>query len=89
MTGVAFVDLLGASGFPPAPGILMVPLREALGWDRTAIIAAGLVLLISPCTGEEPVLAPSPTATCAHFHPVLSLSGIVPGNGDVARKVFS
>ena len=47
MFGVAFIILLGASGFRSAPGVLMVPLQEAFGWDRGTIsLAVSINLLL-------------------------------------------
>jgi predicted MFS family arabinose efflux permease len=37
MAVVTFVVLLGASGFRSAPGVLIVPLQDAFGWDRGTI----------------------------------------------------
>ena len=47
MAGVTFLVLLGASGFRSAPGILIVPLQEAFGWDRATIsLAVSINLLL-------------------------------------------
>lgn len=46
MFGVAFIILLGASGFRSAPGVLMVPLQEAFGWDRGTISFAVSINLL-------------------------------------------
>lgn len=46
MFGVAFIILLGASGFRSAPGVLMVPLQEAFGWDRGTISFAVSINLV-------------------------------------------
>jgi len=46
MAGVTFLVLLGASGFRSAPGILIVPLQEAFGWDRATISLAVSINLI-------------------------------------------
>lgn len=43
---VAFVTLLGAAGFRSAPGVLIDPLREDLGWSRASIGAAVSVNLL-------------------------------------------
>src|SRR5690606_37689692 len=40
MAALTFVVLIGASGFRSAPGVLMVPLEEAFGWDRATISLA-------------------------------------------------
>lgn len=46
MAGVVFVVLLGASGFRSAPGVLMVPLQDAFGWDRATISFAVSINLV-------------------------------------------
>lgn len=46
MFGVVFIILLGASGFRSAPGVLMVPLQEAFGWDRGQISLAVSINLV-------------------------------------------
>ncbi|MCO5218899.1 MAG: MFS transporter [Thermomicrobiales bacterium] len=46
MFGVVFIILLGASGFRSAPGVLMVPLQEAFGWDRGTISFAVSINLV-------------------------------------------
>lgn len=44
---VTFVVLLGASGFRSAPGVLIVPLQDAFGWDRATIsLAVSINLLL-------------------------------------------
>jgi sugar phosphate permease len=44
---VTFIVLLGASGFRSAPGVLIVPLQEAFGWDRATIsLAVSINLLL-------------------------------------------
>jgi len=40
MAALTFVVLIGASGFRSAPGVLMVPLQDAFGWDRATISLA-------------------------------------------------
>lgn len=40
MAALTFIVLIGASGFRSAPGVLMVPLEEAFGWDRATISLA-------------------------------------------------
>lgn len=40
MAALTFVVLLAASGFRSAPGVLIVPLQEAFGWDRATISLA-------------------------------------------------
>jgi MFS family permease len=45
--GVAFVALLCAAGFRAAPGVLMVPLEEELGWSRGVVsLAVGVNLVL-------------------------------------------
>ena len=46
MFGVAFIILLGASGFRSAPGVLMVPLQDSFGWDRGTISFAVSINLL-------------------------------------------
>lgn len=46
MFGVVFIILLGASGFRSAPGVLMVPLQDAFGWDRGTISFAVSINLV-------------------------------------------
>lgn len=46
MAIVVFVVLLGASGFRSAPGVLMVPLQDAFGWDRATISFAVSINLL-------------------------------------------
>ena len=53
VAAVTFVTLLGAAGFRSAPGVLIVPLHDELGWSRewvSAAVAVNLVLfgLIGP-----------------------------------------
>lgn len=43
---VTFVTLLGAAGFRSAPGVLIVPLQDAFGWDRGTISLAISVNLV-------------------------------------------
>ena len=56
VAGVVFVLLLCSAGVRSTPGVLIVPLEKALGWDRTTIssaIAVNLVLfgLTGPFAG--------------------------------------
>ena len=56
VAGLVFVLLLCAAGVRSAPGVLIVPLEKALGWDRSIIssaIALNLVLfgLMGPFAG--------------------------------------
>jgi sugar phosphate permease len=47
MAIVTFIVLLGASGFRSAPGVLIVPLQDAFGWDRATIsLAVSINLLL-------------------------------------------
>jgi MFS family permease len=46
MAAMTFIVLIGASGFRSAPGILIVPLQEAFGWDRGTISLAVSINLI-------------------------------------------
>ena len=46
VAAVAFLTLLGASGFRSAPGVLIVPLQDEFGWSRTVISAAVSVNLV-------------------------------------------
>lgn len=46
MAALTFVVLLAASGFRSAPGVLIVPLQEAFGWDRATISLAVSINLI-------------------------------------------
>jgi MFS family permease len=46
VAAVTFVILLGAAGFRAAPGVLMVPLQDDLGWPRTWVSAAVAVNLV-------------------------------------------
>ncbi|MET3525104.1 MFS transporter [Phenylobacterium koreense] len=41
--GVVFAALMAAAGLRSAPGVLMLPLERAFGWDRGAISAAAAV----------------------------------------------
>jgi len=46
MVAVTFIVLIGASGFRSAPGILIVPLQDAFGWDRATVSLAVSINLI-------------------------------------------
>lgn len=47
IAAVTFLVLIGASGVRSAPGVLMVPLQEAFGWDRgTIALAISINLLL-------------------------------------------
>jgi sugar phosphate permease len=41
--GAVFIALLAAAGLRAAPGVLMLPLERAFGWDRGAISAAAAI----------------------------------------------
>lgn len=41
--GVVFVALMAAAGLRSAPGVLMLPLERAFGWDRGTVSAAAAV----------------------------------------------
>ncbi len=47
VTSLVFVTLLAAAGIRAAPGVLMVPLEGAFGWDRIVVI-----LTASTATGQ-------------------------------------
>lgn len=52
VAGVAFLALLAAAGLRAAPGVLIVPLELAFGWDRATISAgAGLGILLNGLMG--------------------------------------
>jgi MFS family permease len=46
VAAVTFVTLLGAAGFRSAPGVLLVPLHDDMGWSREWISAAVAVNLV-------------------------------------------
>jgi MFS family permease len=46
VAAVTFVTLLGASGFRSTPGVLIVPLEDAFGWNRAVISLAVSVNLV-------------------------------------------
>ena len=46
MFAMTFIVLIGASGFRSAPGVLIVPLQDAFGWDRAQISLAVSINLI-------------------------------------------
>jgi MFS family permease len=46
MFAMTFIVLIGASGFRSAPGVLIVPLQDAFGWDRATISLAVSINLI-------------------------------------------
>lgn len=46
MAAMTFIVLIGSSGFRSAPGVLIVPLQEAFGWDRATISLAVSINLI-------------------------------------------
>jgi len=46
VAAVTFVVLLGAAGFRSAPGVLLVPLHDELGWSRSSVSLAVAVNLL-------------------------------------------
>ena len=44
--GVTFLALLASAGVRSIPGILIVPLGQELGWDRTTVSMAVSIILI-------------------------------------------
>jgi hypothetical protein len=40
IVAVTFLNLLVAAGIRSAPGVLMIPLEEAFGWNRTVVSTA-------------------------------------------------
>lgn len=55
MAALTFVVLIGASGFRSAPGVLIVPLQDAFGWDRATIsLAVSVNLLLFGFMGRSP-----------------------------------
>jgi len=46
MAALTFIVLIGSSGFRSAPGVLIVPLQDAFGWDRGTISLAVSINLI-------------------------------------------
>jgi len=52
VVGLAFLTLLASAGVRATPGVLIVPLQEAFGWDRATIsIAMSVSLLLFGCMG--------------------------------------
>lgn len=43
VVGATFASLLAAAGLRAAPGVLMTPLHDAFGWDRSAISLAAAI----------------------------------------------
>jgi MFS family permease len=43
VAGVVFLSLVAAAGLRSAPGVLMLPLERAFGWDRSAVSTAAAV----------------------------------------------
>ncbi len=43
VAGVVFISLVAAAGLRAAPGVLMLPLERAFGWDRGLVSAAAAV----------------------------------------------
>lgn len=46
VAGVAFLALVGAAGLRAAPGVMIVPMQEELGWSRSILSAAVAVNLL-------------------------------------------
>ncbi|MCX5514561.1 MFS transporter [Kaistia algarum] len=52
VAGVIFLSLLSAAGLRAAPGVLMLPLESAFGWERSTIsIAAAIGIFLYGLTG--------------------------------------
>jgi MFS family permease len=52
VVGLAFLTLLASAGVRATPGVLIVPLQEAFGWDRATIsVAMSVSLLLFGCMG--------------------------------------
>ncbi|MDB5456637.1 MAG: transporter [Caulobacter sp.] len=52
VAGVVFLALLAAAGLRSAPGVLMIPLEQAFGWNRGAVsLAAGIGIFLYGLTG--------------------------------------
>jgi sugar phosphate permease len=52
VAGAIFLALLAAAGLRAAPGVLILPLEKAFGWDRGAIsLAAGIGIFLYGLTG--------------------------------------
>lgn len=52
VAGAIFLALMGAAGLRAAPGVLMLPLEKAFGWDRGLLsTAAGLGIFLYGLTG--------------------------------------
>ncbi len=52
VAGAIFLALMGAAGLRAAPGVLMLPLEKAFGWDRGLLsAAAGLGIFLYGLTG--------------------------------------
>lgn len=62
VAAVGFLALVGAAGFRAAPSVMMVPLEQEFGWNRTTISTAiGLNILLYG------LMAPFAAALMAHF----------------------
>lgn len=62
VAGVGFLALVGAAGFRAAPSVMMVPLEQEFGWNRTTIATAiGLNILLYG------LMAPFAAALMARF----------------------
>lgn len=52
VAGAVFLAMLASAGLRSAPGVLMLPLEKAFGWDRpTVSLAAGIGILLYGLTG--------------------------------------
>jgi MFS family permease len=52
VAGAIFVALLSAAALRSAPGVLMLPIEKAFGWDRATVsVAAGVGILLYGLTG--------------------------------------
>jgi sugar phosphate permease len=52
VAGAIFLSLLAAAGLRAAPGVLILPLEKAFGWDRASIsLAAGIGIFLYGLTG--------------------------------------
>ena len=56
VVGVIFACLLVSAGSRGAPGVLILPLEQAFGWDRAAVSlgAAAPTTRAWPCTSARP-----------------------------------
>ena len=55
VTGVVFFALIVAAGLRSAPGVLLTPWRQALGWDRSLLsLAAAIGIFLYAWPGPSP-----------------------------------